>query len=356
FRFTPKRPSGREVLDLRGIRKSYGGNEVLHGVDLMVLRGDRLAIVGPNGIGKSTLLKIAVGAAAADAGSVTWGYEAQPGYFAQDHKDQFRSGSLTALQWVAEAAPAATPQTVRSELGRVLFTGDDVEKRLESLSGGEAARLVFSHLAIEHPNVLVLDEPTNHLDLESIEALVESLRGYDGTLIFVSHDRWFVSQLATRIVEIRADGVRDYQGTWDEYLAQCGDDHLDAGRGTRDAKSAERRAPKAKREGPGVRRSAPGVRRLAPGVQPTIESLTAQIESAEQRIAEIDAMLADSELYTDARSGEVRSLGQERAALASTVEHLMGEWESLEDRADRTDGTDGADGTDGITRATSDSA
>ena len=124
--------------------------------------------------------------------------------------------------------PGATPGHVRSELGRVLFSGDEAEKRLEALSGGEAARLVFCRLAVERPNVLLLDEPTNHLDLESIEALVESLQAYEGTLVFVSHDRWFVSQLATRVVEIRAEGIRDYAGTYEEYLAQCGDDHLDA--------------------------------------------------------------------------------------------------------------------------------
>ncbi|HET8633504.1 MAG TPA: ATP-binding cassette domain-containing protein, partial [Gemmatimonadales bacterium] len=345
FRFTPRRPSGREVLELEGIRKAYGANEVLHGVGLTVLRGDRLAIVGPNGIGKSTLLKIAVGATPADAGSVTWGYEAQPGYFAQDHKDQFRSGSLTALQWVAEAAPAATPQTLRSELGRVLFSGDDVEKRLESLSGGEAARLVFAHLAIEHPNILVLDEPTNHLDLESIEALVESLRDYDGTLIFVSHDRWFVSQLATRIVEIRADGVRDYQGTWDEYLAVCGDDHLDGlggmGKSSRESRVTGRETRRARAV---TRDPRPATRdpRSATRDQSLVEKLTTQIESAEQRLAEIDATLADPALYQESRSAEVKALGQERAALASTVEHLMGEWESLEQG--RQDGQDGRDG------------
>ncbi|HET7602667.1 MAG TPA: ABC-F family ATP-binding cassette domain-containing protein [Gemmatimonadales bacterium] len=346
FRFTPRRPSGREVLELKGIKKAYGGNEVLHGVGLTVLRGDRLAIVGPNGIGKSTLLKIAVGATPADAGSVTWGYEVQPGYFAQDHKDQFRSGSLTALQWVAEAAPGATPQTLRSELGRVLFTGDDVEKRLESLSGGEAARLVFAHLAIEHPNVLVLDEPTNHLDLESIEALVESLRDYDGTLVFVSHDRWFVGQLASRVVEIRADGVRDYQGTWDEYLAQCGDDHLDGMGGMGKPGRRSRVASRAVRAPRSVTRDP----RPTAQDSASVDALTAQIERAEQRIAEIDATLADPALYHESRADEVRALAQERATLAGSVEHLMGEWESLEDR------TGGTDGADGITRATSDLA
>jgi ATPase subunit of ABC transporter with duplicated ATPase domains len=344
FRFAPARSSGREVLSVSGIRKSYGENEVLHGVDLAVLRGDRVAIVGPNGIGKSTLLKIAVGAAEADAGAVTWGYEARPGYFAQDHRDQFRDGALTPLQWISESAPSATPGTVRAELGRVLFSGDDVEKRLEALSGGEAARLVFCRLALERPNVLVLDEPTNHLDLESIEALVDALQDYDGTLVFVSHDRWFVSRLATRIVEIRADGIRDYQGTWDEYLAHCGDDHLDgAERSTvngrrstasREARTGERRRKTATRE------LLPVDRR--PSTPNHLDRITSEIESAEQRMAEIDALLADPALYQESRSAEVRALVEERAALAGSVEHLMGEWESLAERADKADGAGSA--------------
>jgi ATPase subunit of ABC transporter with duplicated ATPase domains len=338
FRFAPRRPSGREVLELEGIRKSYGENEVLHGVDLTVLRGDRLAILGPNGIGKSTLLKIAVGAAEADAGEVTWGYEAQPGYFAQDHKDQFKNGTINALQWIAEGAPSATPGSVRAELGRVLFSGDEAEKRLDALSGGEAARLVFCRLAVERPNVLVLDEPTNHLDLESIEALVETLQSYEGTLVFVSHDRWFVGQLATRIVEVRADGIRDYQGSYDEYLAQCGDDHLDADRVVLAAKAAKGgragKTDKASKAG----RARPE-RSEGTGTPPVVsikelaarrEAITGRIEQAEARLAEIDTVLSDVTQYQASRAAEFRELGRERTALTGTVEQLMGEWESLE--------------------------
>jgi ATPase subunit of ABC transporter with duplicated ATPase domains len=116
---------------------------------------------------------------------------------------------------------------VRNHLGAVLFSGDEAEKRLGALSGGEAARLIFARHVVEQPNVLVLDEPTNHLDLEAIEALVEGLQAFDGTLIFVSHDRWFVSELATRVIELTPDGINDFAGSYDDYLRRCGDDHLD---------------------------------------------------------------------------------------------------------------------------------
>ena len=228
FRFGQRRDSGRDVLTISGIKKAFNENEVLHGVDLLVQRGDRLAIMGPNGIGKSTLLKIAMGKLAADAGEVEWGYETHPGYFAQDHEEDFTPENASAEQWIRGHFPEQSIGAVRKHLGMVLFSGDDVEKPLAALSGGEAARLVFANLALATPNVLVLDEPTNHLDLESIEALVEGLKRYEGTLIFVSHDRWFVSQLATRIVEIKPEEIVDYQGSYENYVHFCGDDHLDA--------------------------------------------------------------------------------------------------------------------------------
>jgi ATPase subunit of ABC transporter with duplicated ATPase domains len=163
-----------------------------------------------------------------DAGDVEWGYETYPGYFAQDHHEDLETQNMTAEQWITQFCGDKGIGFVRGELALMLFSGDDPKKQLSALSGGEAARLVFARLAIEKPNVLVLDEPTNHLDLESIEALVEGLKAYTGTLIFVSHDRWFISQLATRIVDIEASGVVDYQGTYEEYVAFCGKDRLDA--------------------------------------------------------------------------------------------------------------------------------
>jgi len=227
FRFASRRSSGKTVIRVEGISKSFGENHVLDDVSLRVQRGDRLAIIGPNGIGKSTLLKIMIGDLEPDGGEVAWGYETHPGYFAQDHRELI-AGSKEILQdWLWNHCPGESIGFVRNQLAKVLFTKDEAAKKVRNLSGGEAARMIFARLAVTEPNVLVLDEPTNHLDLEGIEALSDALAEYDGSIIFVSHDRWFVSRLASRIIEIRPDGIEDFVGTYAEYLAACGDDHLD---------------------------------------------------------------------------------------------------------------------------------
>ena len=267
FRFDSRRPSGKRVLTLEGISKCYGDNQVLDDVSLEVGRGERVAIIGPNGIGKSTLLKIALGEVRADAGEIDWGYETHPGYFAQDHRQQLldsqgaepgwrglaphanqserpsagaRMARKTVESWLWDCCPAEPIGFVRGQLGAVLFTKDEAVKRIGSLSGGEAARLLFCRHVVLKPNVLVLDEPTNHLDLEAIEALIEGLQAYQGTLLLVSHDRWFVSRLATRIVEISGEGVNDFRGTYDEYLERLGDDHLDRAAALQRAKREKR--------------------------------------------------------------------------------------------------------------------
>jgi ATPase subunit of ABC transporter with duplicated ATPase domains len=324
FRFEPRRPSGREVLSVKGVKKAFGNHEVLHGVDLTVFRGDRLAIMGPNGIGKSTLLKIVMGRLEADAGTVGWGYETAPGYFAQDHREEFAAGDGTAEEWVWRLCPEREFGYVRGAMGLMLFSGDDGKKSLSALSGGETTRLVFTRLGIERPNVLVLDEPTNHLDLESIEALVEGLKAYSGTLILVSHDRWFVGQLATRVLEIRPDGITDYPGTYDEYVHACGDDHLDVDR-------VVLRAKKERRPAPTVARSKPASpQRTLARLQKQLAAVTERIQAAEGRVREIEAEFCRPDYFARTPGGEVRAREVERQGLQAELADLMAEWEQLE--------------------------
>ena len=314
FRFTPLRPSGRDVLKISGIRKAFGDNEVLHGVDLLVHRGDRVAIMGPNGIGKSTLLKIVMGELEADEGTVEWGYETHLGYFAQDHEEEFQGGKETTEQWLWNFCAGRDRGFVRAQMGLMLFTKDDGEKKVSALSGGEAARLVFSRIALEEPNVLILDEPTNHLDLESIEALVVELERFEGTLILVSHDRWFVSRLATRVVEIKPDEVTDYPGTYEEYVHHSGDDHLDVDRVVLKARREKKK--KTKKASASVVDPAKEIRRI----KGDRDELTDRIASAEQRVDDIDEMLAAPGFYENAASEEIAVLGNERSELKEQIE------------------------------------
>ena len=342
FRFEPRRDSGRDVLMVKGVKKAFGANEVLHGVDLTVVRGDRLAIMGPNGIGKSTLLKIVMNRLEADAGEVQWGYETHPGYFAQDHQADLASWSGTAEQWVWSFCPDRDFGWVRGAMGAMLFTGDDGKKLVSTLSGGESTRLVFTRLGIERPNVLVLDEPTNHLDLESIEALVEGLKSYTGTLILVSHDRWFVSQLATRVLEIRPDGITDYPGTYEEYVHACGDDHLDVDRVVLARKKESKRASVSPRS-PSPRSSdQASSKRMIEKRRRRLGEITERIQAAEIRVREIDRRFCEPDYFGRTPADEVRALEAERKARQDEIADLMVEWEQLETEIGAVERSDGA--------------
>ena len=328
FRFVPERPSGKDVLTLEGLSKSYGPKRVLSGVSLTLRRGERLAIIGPNGLGKSTLLKIATGRLEADAGKITWGHEARVGYFAQDHRELLTEPGQAALDVIWNTIPDAETSRVRGELGRMLFSGQDVHKKVESLSGGEAARLVFCRITVQQPNVLVLDEPTNHLDLESIEALVQALLAFEGTVVFVSHDRAFVSALATRVLEVTENGFRDFPGSYDDYLAHCGDDHLDASsvalRAKRD-KAAAKTASGAEDWEAQKRRS--NRKKQLPAER---DRLLAAIEKLEARRAFIQAEFCRTGFFEETPRETVQSLEREQNELGPQIERLMSDWEAVE--------------------------
>ena len=334
FNFDQRRPSGREVVKIKGVRKSFGDNHVLHGVDLRVARGDRLAIVGANGIGKSTLLKVMVNRLEVDGGSIEWGYETHPGYFAQDPGDHLGEPRRTAEAWVSDYCEGKGTGFARGKLGMVLFSGDDAEKRLGALSGGESARLVLCSLMIRLPNVLVLDEPTNHLDLESIDALVKGLKAFPGTLVFVSHDRWFVGRLANRIVEITTEGIRDYRGTYEEYVHFRGDDYLDADTVVQKARREKRARARDSRASGAAGGAGRGAVRKPTRRERELKArggrLTDRIEVAEARVAEIDAVFAAPSFYETAGPDEVGALQAERRGLTAEIARLMREWEGVE--------------------------
>jgi ATPase subunit of ABC transporter with duplicated ATPase domains len=236
LKFEQKRPSGKHILELEGVTKSYDENEVIRSFTASVTRGEKIALMGRNGAGKTTLLNalLANSPTIPDAelrktsgydgpfltsGKVIWGHEAAVGYFAQDHRALIQ-GDMTAFEWLHQWDPSAAHEEIRGLLGQMLFPREDAMKRTDVLSGGEAARLLFCKLMLQKPNVLVFDEPTNHLDLESINALNIALQRYHGTVLLVTHDHDLIDEVATRIWHFEADHkITDFKGAYEEYQA-----------------------------------------------------------------------------------------------------------------------------------------
>jgi ATP-binding cassette subfamily F protein 3 len=217
FTFPPCAKSGRTVLDLRNVRKAYGSRVVFGAISLHIERGDRIALIGPNGTGKSTLMRMLSGVEAPDAGTRTEGHQVVMQYFAQDEATRL-DPTRTVYQTLAGDAPMHMVPSIRNILGGFLFSGDDVDKPVRVLSGGERTRLAVARMLLRPSNTLLLDEPTNHLDLDSKDVLLEALEDFGGTLIFVSHDRYFVDKLATKVINIGGGEAQIYPGTYEEFL------------------------------------------------------------------------------------------------------------------------------------------
>ena len=220
IRFEQNKKLHRQAVTLDNLSKGFDGKQLFDRLSLQVEAGERVAIIGPNGAGKTTLLRMLMGELQADKGNVKWTDSAELGYYAQDHASDFEQDA-TLFEWMGQWTQGGE-QLVRGTLGRMLFSSDEINKSVKVISGGEQGRMLFGKLILQKPNVLVMDEPTNHLDMESIEALNLALENYPGTLLFVSHDREFVSSLATRIIELTPEGVVDFSGTYDEYLRSQG--------------------------------------------------------------------------------------------------------------------------------------
>ena len=221
FDFQPAPRSGEDVVNLRNVHKTYGSRTIYSGLDLLIRRKERCCVLGINGAGKSTLLKLVTGATPPDAGNVTLGGSVKMGYFAQ-HAMDLLDGNATVFETLDATFPHAGQGALRSLAGAFGFSGDEVEKRCRVLSGGEKARLVMALMLFDPPNFLVLDEPTNHLDLATKEMLINALAQYEGTMLFVSHDRHFLGALSNRVLELTPEGIHQYDGGYTEYVARTG--------------------------------------------------------------------------------------------------------------------------------------
>lgn len=221
FEFQPAPRSGEDVINLKNVHKSYGSRSIYEGLDFMVRRKERWCIMGINGAGKSTLLKLVTGSTDPDKGTVALGASVKMGYFAQ-HAMDLLDGERTVFETLEHEFPRAGQGPLRALAGCFGFSGDDVEKRCRVLSGGEKARLVMAIMLFDPPNLLVLDEPTNHLDLDTKEMLIQALSEYEGTMLFVSHDRHFLGALSNRVLELTPDGIHEYGGGYSEYVARTG--------------------------------------------------------------------------------------------------------------------------------------
>jgi ATP-binding cassette, subfamily F, member 3 len=331
FAFPQPPRTGRRVATLKGIHKAYGDNVVYAGVDFEVERGARAALVGPNGAGKSTLLKMLAGTLPFDRGERTLGAHVAVHYYAQHQLDAL-TPSLTVLEELERAAPELGQTRLRTILGTFLFSGDAVEKKIAVLSGGEKARVALAKMLVRPAALLCMDEPTNHLDLASREVLEEALAAFPGTIVFISHDRYFINRIATGIVEINRGALVTYLGSYDDYLDTKARVALEPAvvpkPGSRPV------APPAARPEPAVRAPRPESPKRAGQVAKDVrelrrrlEDVERQIHALEARLAEIGERLGDPAFYADGE--RVRAVAAERKNAEEQVTWLMREWEQL---------------------------
>lgn len=320
--------SGERVLTLDGIHKKYGDEVVYAGIELHVQRGEKVALAGPNGAGKSTLLRIAAGVTDYDSGERLLGHNVDAAFFAQ-HQLESLDPSLSVLEEVAQDARTDEVPRLRGLLGALLFTGDDVEKKISVLSGGEKARVALAKLLLRPANLLILDEPTNHLDIEACEVLEEAFNAFEGTILFVSHDRSFINALATRVVEVEHGHLENYLGDYDDYLEQKARRIPDASTGP-----AMRASPSAVPAGDSAPKADKVARMEERERRKERERLSRKIAKLEETIAADEARKevatakhADPEVYGDPE--KIQAVQAEEAEINAVIASGYEEWESL---------------------------
>jgi ATP-binding cassette, subfamily F, member 3 len=341
FQFPAAPKSGRMVLELKGARKAYGEKLVLDHVDLHIERGDRIALVGHNGAGKSTLMRLLSGEEAPDAGRRAEGHQVVMQYFAQDEATRL-DPSLTVYETLSAGSPHTMVPMIRNILGGFLFSGDDVYKKAGVLSGGERTRLAVARMLLRPSNTLLLDEPTNHLDIDSKEVLLDALADYGGTLIFVSHDRYFVERLATKIIEVGNGKAIVYPGTYEAFLWSKNNASLDSSKGSTRSTGSKGGVPRGgakgspapatttqpdqdrKREGIEKRKRERALKALADRVA----DLEARIAEREKAIKDVEQEMAAPDFYANHEASKpVLARHQE---LMWEVGELLGQWEMLQ--------------------------
>ncbi len=318
--FSPGKESGNDVLTVEGLTKSYDGVTLFDGIGFEIKRGEHVALIGNNGTGKSTLLKILNGAVPPDRGGFTYGTNVEIGYY--DQEMQVLDGSKTIFEEISDDYPRMTVTEIRSRLAAFLFTGEDVFKLIDSLSGGERARVSLCKLMLSDANLIFLDEPTNHLDINSREVLESAIRAYSGTIFYVSHDRWFINRTATRILDLTKKRLLNYIGNYDYYLEKKEDVEraylpgADEDR-TGTAESAAKADWKARKEEEARRRK----------VKNDLLRTETLIGELEDRDREIDALFEDPGVMTDAE--KLSALSVEKDEIAKKLDEAYRLWEEL---------------------------
>ena len=313
FSFETRRRTGDDVLIAKDLSKNFDGRTLFRNFDLHLRAGERVAIIGPNGVGKTTLLNIITGRLTSDSGEVIFGANVDMGYYDQQQADLHSDKDVLHELW--DDFPRMNPSEVRSVLALFLLTGDDVFQPIATLSGGEKGRVALAKLMLKKDNFLILDEPTNHLDMDSREVLEGALDDFDGTLLTVSHDRYFINRVANRVIEMTPDGVTEYLGNYDDYLEKkrrmAEEEAAPAPGMTRTQLDKEKRKQRLAKEN-------------KKALHQRVQQLEKQVADTEQAIADLEAKMSDPETYRDPEQG--RAVADEHARMQQLLSDLMEEW------------------------------
>ena len=322
FQFPPAPRAGRVVVECKDVYKAYGDNKVLNGVDFVLERGEKVAFLGKNGEGKSTLSKIVVGSEKETAGEVKHGYGVSLGYYAQQQADLL-SGNQTVLEAIEHNAPPEMRTRLRNLLGAFLFSGDDVNKPVGVLSGGEKSRLALARLLLQPTNLLILDEPTNHLDMLSKEVLKQALMDYDGAMIIVSHDRDFLDGLTDKVIGFRHGQVKEYMGDVDDFVKSISPGAAQSAPAAPRPSTVDNAVQEARLS----REDLKAKNRERKRLERRVQDIERQIAVQEKTITECEAALEDPEVYSD--NVQAHKVNQRYETAKKLAASLMDEWETI---------------------------